>query len=106
MNKISRYKELIEKESYYEAHEVLEELWFPIRKRKDDYTLTLKGFINAAVSLELYKRDKLEQSKKIYKVYIKYVTNSRINTIDIADSFSDLKLFIDEKFDLLNLNNK
>ena len=105
MNQIIRYKKLINEKMYYEAHEVLEELWFPIRKDRDEYALILKGFINAAVSLELFKRDKIEQSKKIYKVYNKYVTESRINNIDKDVIFKDLKLFVDKKFDLLYLNN-
>ena len=106
MNEIIKYKQLIDDKLYYEAHEVLEALWFPIRKSKNGYTCILKGFINAAVSLELYKRDKIEQSKKIYNVYIKYVTDTRINEIDNDEIFRDLKLFIDKKFDLVDLNNR
>ena len=105
MNQINKYKELLEKKLYYEAHEALEELWFPIRRNKDDYTFLLKGFINAAVSLELFKRDKKEQSKKIYQVYKKYVAEIRINKIDNGDLFKELKLFVDTKFDLAYLDN-
>ena len=105
MKEITQYKNLINEKLYYEAHEVLEQLWFPIRKDKNNYTLLLKGFINAAVSLELYKRDKKLQSEKVYKVYNKYVTFHRINEIEKNEKFKNLKLFIDKKFDLLNLNN-
>ena len=82
--------------SYYDAHESLEELWFSIRKTITDYCLVLKGFINAAVSLELCKRDKIEQSKRTYLIYRKYVTNNRMNNTDKKKEF--LKIFIDEKF--------
>jgi len=68
MKEIENFKALINKQLYYEAHEALEVLWFPIRKIKNNYCLVLKGFINAAVSLELYKRNKITQSKKIYLV--------------------------------------
>ena len=80
---------------YFEAHEALEEIWFPIRKSKDEYSFLLKGFINAAVSLELLKRGKQQQSQKIYKVYKKYVTLDRINKIETEINFIALKGFID-----------
>lgn len=95
MKEIENYKRLIEEGLYYEAHEALEELWFPIRKIKNNYCLVLKGFINAAVSLELYKRNKITQSKKIYLVYLKYVTDKRINCCDHTEDLKKLKVFID-----------
>ena len=98
MKEIEKFKELINEKLYYEAHESLEELWFPIRQIKNDCCLVLKGFINAAVSLELYKRDKIEQSKKIYLVYLKYVTENRIIKTNNSDIFIELKVFIDKKF--------
>lgn len=106
MNEIIKYKQLIDEKLYYEAHEVLETLWFPIRKSKNDYSLVLKGFINAAVSLELFKRNKIEQSKKIHSVYNKYVTDKRIDEIKNDEIFRELKVFIDKKFDLVHLNNR
>jgi len=63
---------MIEEEKFYEAHEVLETLWFPKRKIKDRKTLILKGFINASVALELNKRGKREGALKVWKNYIKY----------------------------------
>ncbi len=63
---------MIEKEQFYKAHEVLEEIWFPRRKTKDDETLILKGFINASVALELNKRGKREKALKVWKTYEKY----------------------------------
>ena len=99
MKEIEEFKELINKELYYESHEALEEIWFPIRKTKDNYCLVLKGFINAAVSLELYKRDKIEQSKRIYLIYKKYVNEKRIIETIRYREFQDLKIFIDKKFE-------
>jgi hypothetical protein len=98
MKEIIKYKQLIEEKLYYEAHEVLESLWFPIRKTKNDYALVLKGFINAAVSLELYKRNKFEQSKKINIIYGKYVTKDKIINTTYPKEFNDLKVFVDLKF--------
>jgi len=104
MKEIEKFKELINLKEYYNAHEALEELWFPIRKNKDDYCLLLKGFINAAVSLELYKRDKITQSKKIFLIYKKYVTDDRIGKIKEYKDFFQLKLFLDNKFNNLNIS--
>lgn len=78
MKEIEKFKSLINEQKYYEAHEALEELWFPIRYKKDDYCLALKGFINGAVCLELHKRDKLKQSQNVYKTYLKHTNISKI----------------------------
>jgi len=63
---------LIQKEEFFKAHEVLEELWFPKRKEKSEELLILKGFINAAVALELKKRGKKQQAQQVWKTYQKY----------------------------------
>ena len=101
MKEINKFNKLINDKSFYEAHEVLEELWFPIRKTKDSYTLVLKGFINGAVSMELFKRNKIEQSKKVYKTYLKYTNKDRINNINNDKKFHELKYFMDDKFKVL-----
>lgn len=98
MKEIEEFKSLINQRLYYEAHEALEEIWFPIRKIKDDYCLVLKGFINAAVSLELYKRNKTDQSKKIHLIYKKYVIENRMNNTNQVKDLNDLKIFMDKKF--------
>jgi len=65
------FKELIEKEEYYEAHEVLEEYWQVIRKTNNPYKDVYKGFINAAVAMELKKRGR-NNYKKVRDAYEKY----------------------------------
>ena len=62
----------IEEERFYDAHEVLEEVWFPRRFETDNEVKLLKGFINAAVSFELKKRGREKQSKKVWANYLKY----------------------------------
>lgn len=59
-------------ERFYEAHEVLEELWFPRRFEADDEVKLLKGFINAAVSCELLKRGRAHAAPKAWRNYLKY----------------------------------
>ena len=89
--KIEEYKEYILKHKFFEAHEVLEEFWFPRRKSKDREVLIVKGFINAAVAMELKKRGRIENSKKIFNVYLKF---SKLIKEDEKE-FLDLKNFID-----------
>lgn len=99
MKEIKEFKQQIKNKEYYQAHEVLEKIWFPIRKHKDDFTYLLKGFINAAVSLELYKRGKIEQSKKIYLIYKKYVVDERIENSPQKKSLKSLQKYIDTTFE-------
>ncbi len=63
---------LIEAGDYYEAHEVLEEVWFPKRFERDDEIFLIKGFINASVAFELHRRGRMEPAKKTWQVYLKY----------------------------------
>jgi hypothetical protein len=69
---ISKFLRCIEEQRFYDAHEVFEEVWFPRRFEKNGEVELLKGFINAAVSFELYKRKRYHQSKKVWKNYLKY----------------------------------
>jgi predicted metal-dependent hydrolase len=93
---IKEFKNKILNHDFFEAHEVFEGLWFPIRYNKDEYCLTLKGFINIAVSLELYKRGRKEQSKKVFKNYKKYITHNRIKKTKYISDFLELQSFMDE----------
>jgi len=89
--KIEEYKELILKHKFFEAHEVLEEFWFPRRKDKTREVLIVKGFINAAVSFELQKRGRVENSKKVWSVYLKFMQLIQSN----EQNFIELKKFVD-----------
>ena len=70
--KIDAFKKCLREERFYDAHEVLEELWFPRRFEASSEVKLLKGFINAAVSFELSKKGKIPQSKKVWQNYLKY----------------------------------
>ena len=71
--KIQEFISCIENHQFYEAHEALEEVWFPRRFEEDDEVKLLKGFINAAVSFELLKRGRFPQSERVWKNYLKYL---------------------------------
>ncbi len=48
----------LEKGEYFEAHEVLEEAWHPLRRRQDPLAGPVKGLINAAIAFEHLRRDR------------------------------------------------
>lgn len=62
----------LDEERYYDAHVVLEDLWFPHRKLKTPEILLLKGLINASVSFELHKRGRPHKAPGPWNVYMKY----------------------------------
>ena len=98
MKELNKFKQLIIDKQYYDAHEALEEIWFPIRKTKSNYALVLKGFINGAVSLELFKRGKIKQSKQIEKIFLKYTTQERLNNLENSEKYIQLKQFLNLEF--------
>ena len=72
LKKIEEFELCLVEERFYDAHEALEEIWFPRRFENSAEMSLLKGFINAAVSFELVKRQRIAQSKKVWKNYLKY----------------------------------
>ena len=71
MSLFEEFKLLINKEEFFEAHEILEEYWHTIRKTSNPYKNAYRGFINAAVALELKKRGR-NNYKKVWNTYEKY----------------------------------
>ena len=71
MKVLLKYRELIINKKYFEAHEVIEEEWHKIRKTDNDLKWALKGLINAAVAMELKKRNR-NGYKKVWKNFEKY----------------------------------
>ena len=69
---LDRFVLCLDEERFYDAHEALEEIWFPRRFEKDQEMLLLKGFINAAVSFELTKRGRPNPASRAWKNYEKY----------------------------------
>ena len=62
------YLLLLEREAYFEAHEVLEEIWHPMRKAGDPLQNLVKGLINAAVAFEHLKRAKPGAAQRAQRV--------------------------------------
>ncbi len=72
IDKLNEFTTCLDEERYYDAHEVIESIWFKRRFEDCDEMRLLKGFINSAVSFELKKRGREPQSKKVWKNYLKY----------------------------------
>jgi len=66
-----KFKILIDKEEFFLAHEILEDYWHSIRKTSNPYKNVYRGFINAAVALELKKRGR-NNYKRVWNTYEKY----------------------------------
>lgn len=70
--KLDEFILCLDEKRFYDAHEILEEIWFVRRFEKSNEVRLLKGFINAAVSFELRKRGRKKQSQKVWANYLKY----------------------------------
>ena len=92
----------LDESRFYDAHEDLEELWFPRRFEEDDEVKLLKGFINAAVSFELIKKGKLEASKKVWKNYLKYIPLLQIIDSKHKEMYKKIALHVEEIKSLSN----
>jgi len=69
---LKEYLKLLDEEEYFEAHEVLEEAWHPLRLKKHPLANLAKGFINGAIAFEHIKRDSNNAHKKAKRVMESY----------------------------------
>jgi len=88
-NNFEKFKNLIIQQKYYEAHEVLEEIWHPMRKSLHPDRDIIRGFINAAVSMELKKRGR-NNYLKVWKTYEKHKIKIKNNPL-----YENLVIFLD-----------
>ena len=69
---LDRFVLCLDEERFYDAHEALEEVWFPRRFEDDHEVKLIKGFINAAVSFELTKKGRPTPATRVWENYEKY----------------------------------
>ncbi|RRS32194.1 MAG: hypothetical protein P794_02145 [Epsilonproteobacteria bacterium (ex Lamellibrachia satsuma)] len=86
---LREYLNLLEREAYFEAHEVLEEAWHPLRKADHPLKNLLKGLINGAVAFEHLKRNKKNAGEKARKVMASFDKHKHLTAscIEHADLF-------------------
>jgi len=86
---LKEYLLLLDEEEYFEAHEVMEEAWHPLRKADHPLKNLVKALINGAVSFEHLKRDRKEAARKALRVMESYERHKGIynDEIEFADLF-------------------
>ena len=95
------YIQLLNNEQFFDAHEVLEEAWHPLRKAKDPLRNLVKGLINASIAFEHIKRERKESKRKATTVFASY---TRYKSLCI-DGIKHDKLFFQaiEKVEILKI---
>ena len=69
---LETYIELLNKRYYFDAHEVLEEAWHPLRKSNHPLKNLAKGLINGAICFEHLKRNRDDSKRKALTVLKSY----------------------------------
>ena len=107
---LKAYLQLLEEEEYFEAHEVLEEAWHPLRLNNHPLKNLAKGLINGAITFEHIKRKRGNASNKAQRVIASYERYKHLCTdeIEYAEAFKkacekieSLKIKHAEVFDVL-----
>ena len=80
---LKEYLALMEQEAYFEAHEVMEEAWHPLRLSNHPLKNLAKALINAAITFEHIKRNKKNAAVKAAKVIASYERYKHLCTEDI-----------------------
>jgi hypothetical protein len=94
---LKEYLKLLDEEEYFEAHEVMEEAWHPLRLKKHPLANLTKGFINAAIGFEHIKRERKNAHKKAKRVMESYERHIHLCKEDIKffSLFDEAKLKIE-----------
>jgi len=69
---LKAYMKLLDEEAYFEAHEVLEEAWHPLRLKKHPLANLAKGLINGAITFEHIKRNRINVKNRAQRVIASY----------------------------------
>ncbi len=81
---LRQYVALMDAGEYFEAHEVLEEAWHPLRLRKDPLANLAKGLINGAIAFEHLKRNRKEALMRARRVIASYERHKSLCVEGIA----------------------
>ena len=100
---LTAYLKRMDEEGYFEAHEVLEEAWHPLRLSDHPLKNLVKGLINGAVSFEHIKRDRKDAGRKALRVMESYERHKGLYSDEIA--FATLFKEACEKIEILKLSH-
>ena len=107
---LKEYLQLLEEEEYFEAHEVLEEAWHPLRLSKHPLSNLAKGLINGAITFEHIKRNRTNVQATEPRVLASYERHKYLCTESIeyavlfkqaCQKIESLKIKHAEVFDVL-----
>lgn len=97
--KLQEIISLLKEEKFVEVHDIFEELWREYKNDKStrEESFILKAFVNASVSIELYKMHRIEHSINVWNTYKKY--ENLIETLKTKNSlnYKNIKKIIYEK---------
>lgn len=95
---LKEYMNLLDKEEYFDAHEVLEEAWHPLRLQDHALKNLVKGLINGAVAFEHLKRDRSTSLKSAARVMLSFDRHKHIynDTILYAELFNEACIKIEK----------
>lgn len=88
---LKKYLILLDEEEYFDAHEVLEEAWHPLRKKDHPLKNLAKGLINGAICFEHLKRNRNDARRKattVLKAFERY-KNLCIEDIEHFELFKE-----------------
>ena len=99
------YIKLFDKKAYFEAHEILEEAWHPLRKSNHPLKNLVKGLINGAICFEHIKRDRDESIRKATQVLKSYERHKHLcrNDIEFFNEFQECCKRVEELKELHSL---
>lgn len=92
----NEYLKCLYEERFFDAHEALESIWFDRRFEISDEIKILKGFINAAVSFELIKRNRPQAAQKVWQNYLKYRPLIQITSSLYKEDFNNLSWHVEK----------
>ena len=77
---LKKYIALLKAAKYFEAHEILEEAWHPLRKADHPLKNLLKGLINGAIAFEHIKRNRKNAEENARKVIASFERYKHLST--------------------------
>ncbi|MGA1931340.1 DUF309 domain-containing protein [Arcobacter sp. YIC-464] len=74
VNNLDEIINIINKNDFVKAHDMLEDLWREYKNEKDtrEESFILKAFVNGVVCIELYKMNREQHSFNVWDTYKKY----------------------------------
>ncbi len=95
---LNEYIRLLKDREYFNAHEILEEVWHPLRKSNHPLKNLVKGLINASIAFEHIKRNRkksMERAKRVIVSYERYKDICR-EDIELYQLFSKAIFIVED----------